>query len=103
MQEEIILQRIALNSLVSLPETGYTASRRGHRRGGGGGGRGDPAADAVLGAARADGNRPAGVRPARAALPALRHRVILRPEAELEGLETDQVLNEVIGSVAVPK
>lgn len=38
-----------------------------------------------------------------AALPVLRHRVILRPEAELEGLEKDQVLGEVIGSVAVPK
>lgn len=38
-----------------------------------------------------------------ASLPVLRHRVILRPEAELEGLETDQVLGEVIGSVAVPK
>jgi MoxR-like ATPase len=38
-----------------------------------------------------------------AALPVLRHRVILRPEAELEGLETDQVLGEVIGSIAVPK
>lgn len=38
-----------------------------------------------------------------AALPVLRHRVILRPEAELEGLATDQVLGEVIGSVAVPK
>jgi MoxR-like ATPase len=38
-----------------------------------------------------------------AALPVLRHRVILRPEAELEGLEIDQVLGEVIGSVAVPK
>lgn len=38
-----------------------------------------------------------------AALPVLRHRVILRPEAELEGQEADQVLGEVIGSVAVPK
>ena len=38
-----------------------------------------------------------------AALPVLRHRVILRPEAELEGLGTDQVLTEVIASVAVPK
>jgi|SRR5579864_398659 len=38
-----------------------------------------------------------------AALPVLRHRVILRPEAELEGLDTDQVIGEVIGSVAVPK
>ena len=38
-----------------------------------------------------------------AAFPVLRHRVILRPEAELEGLQTEQVLSEVIGSVAVPK
>jgi MoxR-like ATPase len=38
-----------------------------------------------------------------AALPVLRHRVILRPEAELEGLERDQVLSEVIASVEVPK
>jgi MoxR-like ATPase len=38
-----------------------------------------------------------------AVLPVLRHRVILRPEAELEGLQIDQVLGEVIGSVAVPK
>jgi MoxR-like ATPase len=38
-----------------------------------------------------------------AALPVLRHRVILRPEAELEGLEQDQVVNEVIASVEVPK
>jgi len=38
-----------------------------------------------------------------AALPVLRHRVILRPEAELEGLATDQVIGEVMGSVAVPK
>jgi MoxR-like ATPase len=38
-----------------------------------------------------------------AALPVLRHRVILRPEAELEGLRHDQVLSEVIASVEVPK
>ena len=38
-----------------------------------------------------------------AALPVLRHRVILRPEAELEGLENDQILNEVMASVEVPK
>ncbi|PYP82697.1 MAG: magnesium chelatase [Candidatus Angelobacter sp. Gp1-AA117] len=38
-----------------------------------------------------------------AVLPVLRHRVILRPEAELEGLENDQILNEVIGSIEVPK
>lgn len=38
-----------------------------------------------------------------AALPVLRHRVILRPEAELEGLETNNILNEIVASVAVPK
>jgi MoxR-like ATPase len=38
-----------------------------------------------------------------AALPVLRHRVMMKPEAELEGLESDQVLREVIASVAVPK
>ena len=38
-----------------------------------------------------------------AALPVLRHRVIMRPEAELEGLEINQVLNEVMASVEVPK
>jgi MoxR-like ATPase len=39
----------------------------------------------------------------RAALPVLRHRVIIKPEAELEGLDSDQVLNEILGSVEVPK
>ena len=38
-----------------------------------------------------------------AALPALRHRVIIKPEAELEGLDSDRVLGEIIGSVEVPK
>ena len=38
-----------------------------------------------------------------AALPVLRHRVMIKPEAELEGLNSDQVLSEIIGSVAVPK
>jgi MoxR-like ATPase len=38
-----------------------------------------------------------------AALPVLRHRVIMKPEAELEGLTSDRVLTEVIGSVEVPK
>lgn len=38
-----------------------------------------------------------------AALPVLRHRIIIKPEAELEGLNADQVLSEVIGSVGVPK
>lgn len=38
-----------------------------------------------------------------AVLPVLRHRVIMKPEAELEGLTSDRVLTEVIGSVEVPK
>ena len=38
-----------------------------------------------------------------AAMPVLRHRVMIKPEAELEGLDSDQVLTEIIGSVAVPK
>jgi MoxR-like ATPase len=39
----------------------------------------------------------------RAVLPVLRHRVIIKPEAELEGLDSDRVLNEILGSVEVPK
>ncbi len=38
-----------------------------------------------------------------AALPVLRHRVMMKPEAELEGLQRDQILTEIIGSVEVPK
>jgi MoxR-like ATPase len=38
-----------------------------------------------------------------AALPVLRHRVIIKPEAELEGLDSDRVLGEIVGSVEVPK
>lgn len=38
-----------------------------------------------------------------AVLPVLRHRVMMKPEAELEGQDSDQVLNEVINSVEVPK
>lgn len=38
-----------------------------------------------------------------AAIPVLRHRVIMKPEAELEGLNSDQVLSQIIGSVEVPK
>jgi MoxR-like ATPase len=37
------------------------------------------------------------------ARPALRHRVGLRPEAELEGVTTDAVLDGVLGSVPVPR
>jgi MoxR-like ATPase len=38
-----------------------------------------------------------------AALPVLRHRVMLRPEAELEGLDADRVLTDVIAAVPVPR
>jgi MoxR-like ATPase len=37
------------------------------------------------------------------ALPALRHRVILSPEAEVEGRTADAILGEMIRSVAVPR
>jgi len=35
--------------------------------------------------------------------PVLRHRVILRPEADLEGITPDQVLEDVVRAVEVPK
>jgi len=35
--------------------------------------------------------------------PVLRHRVILRPEADLEGVTPDQVLEDVVRAVEVPK
>ena len=38
-----------------------------------------------------------------AALPVLRHRLVLRPEAELEGLDTDRVVRDVMAATAVPK
>jgi MoxR-like ATPase len=38
-----------------------------------------------------------------AALPVLRHRLLLKPEADLEGLTTDQVIGQVIAAVEVPK
>ena len=38
-----------------------------------------------------------------ATLPVLRHRLLLKPEADLEGLTTDQVLAQVIAAVEVPK
>lgn len=39
----------------------------------------------------------------RAVLPVLRHRVILKPEAELEGFQADRVLTDIVASVAVPR
>jgi MoxR-like ATPase len=38
-----------------------------------------------------------------ATLPALRHRLMLRPEAELEGFDTDRILTDVLAAVEVPK
>ena len=38
-----------------------------------------------------------------AALPVLRHRLVLRPEAELEGIDTDRVVRDVLAAVQVPK
>ena len=38
-----------------------------------------------------------------AAPPVLRHRLVLKPEADLEGLTADQVLDDVLRSVDVPK
>ena len=37
------------------------------------------------------------------ALPTLRHRIALRPEAELEGVSTESVLGTVLASVPVPR
>ncbi len=39
----------------------------------------------------------------RAALPVLRHRVLLKPEAELEGFDADRILKDVLAAVAVPR
>jgi MoxR-like ATPase len=35
--------------------------------------------------------------------PVLRHRIMLRPEADLEGVTPDQVLEDVLRAVEVPK
>ena len=38
-----------------------------------------------------------------AARPILRHRLVLRPEAELEGFDTDRVVQDVLAATALPK
>ena len=38
-----------------------------------------------------------------AALPVLRHRVLLKAEADMEGLTADQVIRQVLDSVPVPR
>jgi len=37
------------------------------------------------------------------AQPVLEHRLVLRPELEIEGLSVPEVINEVLESVAVPR
>jgi MoxR-like ATPase len=36
-------------------------------------------------------------------LPAYRHRIILRPEAEIEGLDADAVMRRILTSLEVPR
>jgi MoxR-like ATPase len=38
-----------------------------------------------------------------AAIPVLRHRLVLRPEAELEGLDADRVIHDILTATALPK
>ena len=38
-----------------------------------------------------------------AAPPVLRHRLLLKPEADLEGLTADQVIQQLLSTVEVPK
>jgi MoxR-like ATPase len=38
-----------------------------------------------------------------AAAPVLRHRMLLKPEADLEGVTPDQVITELVAGIAVPK
>jgi MoxR-like ATPase len=38
-----------------------------------------------------------------AAMPVLRHRLLLKPEAELDGISADQALTEILAAVEVPK
>ena len=37
------------------------------------------------------------------ALPVLRHRLLLKPEADLEGLTTDEVIQQILATVEIPK
>ena len=38
-----------------------------------------------------------------AAAPVLRHRMLLKPESDLEGITSDQVVSEVVAAIAVPR
>jgi len=37
------------------------------------------------------------------AAPILRHRMLLKPEADLEGITSDQIVGEVLAGTAVPQ
>jgi MoxR-like ATPase len=39
----------------------------------------------------------------RVILPVLRHRILLKPEAEIEGLDADAVIHRVLSQVEVPR
>jgi MoxR-like ATPase len=39
----------------------------------------------------------------RLAVPALRHRIVLSPELEMEGLGSDDVLRQVLASIEAPR
>jgi MoxR-like ATPase len=39
----------------------------------------------------------------RALTPVLRHRIMLKPEAELEGFDADRILADVVAAVPVPR
>jgi MoxR-like ATPase len=38
-----------------------------------------------------------------AAAPVLRHRILLKPESEIEGVKEDDVIRELLAAVKVPK
>jgi MoxR-like ATPase len=38
-----------------------------------------------------------------ACVPVLRHRLVLKPEAEIEGLLPDTVIQQVVAGVEIPK
>jgi MoxR-like ATPase len=37
------------------------------------------------------------------AIPTLRHRIILKPELELEGVKSDSVISDILSKVKVPR
>ena len=43
------------------------------------------------------------IQSARLTLPALRHRVGLRPEAQMDGVQVDDVLHSILATVPVPR